>query len=105
MSEDGVCTYCGEGTVSLAGNPGLWPIWFNDPDGTGQIKPHHEKCLYQRLRERDDAQDVLRQLLDAIRGYCTAMEPFEPESVKRVEGWHLGQICRLADHEVQKPVS
>lgn len=46
---DGVCEFCGDPTNSYHGNPGLWPLRFCRPDGTGVTKVHHTKCVTERL--------------------------------------------------------
>jgi hypothetical protein len=46
---DGPCFYCGEQTVRYAGDPGLWPLYFCQPDGTGITRIHHTRCVTSRL--------------------------------------------------------
>ena len=49
LDGDGPCFYCGEPTVSVAGNPGKWPLVFAQHDGTGKAKYHHVECVSRRL--------------------------------------------------------
>ena len=43
------CYYCDELTNSLAADPGSWPLAFTHPDGTGEVKWHHTRCVQERL--------------------------------------------------------
>jgi hypothetical protein len=48
-ASDGPCFYCGEWTNGYAGDPGLWPLQFCQPDGTGVTRFHHTRCVSSRL--------------------------------------------------------
>lgn len=47
--DPGICTLCNERTDQFAGDPGLWPLEFAHPDGTGYVRSHHVKCVQARL--------------------------------------------------------
>lgn len=70
------CFYCGELCNDLAGDPGLWSLYFPDPDqyGSGYGRHHHTKCVMRRLDdlssaavERDRLKATNRELLAALR--------------------------------------
>lgn len=44
----GVCPFCNERTDQFAGDPGMWPLEFAHPDGTGRVRQHHVKCVIAR---------------------------------------------------------
>lgn len=46
---DAACFYCGEMTSEFAGDPGMWPLVFSQPDGTGIARWHHARCVVRRL--------------------------------------------------------
>jgi hypothetical protein len=46
---DGHCFYCRAMTNHFAGDPGLWPLRFCQPDGTGIARFHHARCVTDRL--------------------------------------------------------
>ena len=46
---DGHCFYCREMTNHLSCDPGLRPLQFCQPDGTGITRFHHTKCVVDRL--------------------------------------------------------
>lgn len=48
---DAPCYLCGEPTDSVAGNPGLWPLQFCAPDGTGVCRWWHSGCVMAQLAE------------------------------------------------------
>ena len=45
----GACELCGEPVDGLAGDPGKWPLRFPKPDGTGISRPHHMRCVIERV--------------------------------------------------------
>lgn len=47
--QDEPCFFCGKRVDGFAGNPGLWPLIFTHPDGTGIPKFHHVGCVQKRL--------------------------------------------------------
>ncbi len=47
--DPGTCTFCGEPTNNLAGNPGRWSLQFTHPDGSGLVRDHHVQCVQDRL--------------------------------------------------------
>lgn len=57
-----ICALCGEECDWLAGNPGMWPIFFCHPDGTGEPKPHHTQCVQEKVFGFEELMDVLRSL-------------------------------------------
>ena len=50
VMSDRCCTFCGEATNDLHGNPQKWALWFTDPDGTGIVRAHHVGCVQDRLK-------------------------------------------------------
>ena len=49
QGHDEYCEFCGEICNGFAGNPGLWPLAFTHPDGTGVVKWHHTECVQDRI--------------------------------------------------------
>lgn len=49
VATDRVCEFCGVMTSSLSANPGMWPLVFTHPDGSGRVKYHHVRCVQDRL--------------------------------------------------------
>jgi len=49
QSEGAACAFCDQPIEPLAADPGLWPLVFAHPDGTGIAKTHHVRCVTQRL--------------------------------------------------------
>ena len=47
--KDGTCPLCDEETNSLAGDPGQWALWFVTPEEQGVAKPHHARCVFERV--------------------------------------------------------
>lgn len=56
------CTYCGKPCNALAGDPGEWPLLFSDDD-SGVAKPHHVRCVQERVEALLD----LHQKLPLLR--------------------------------------
>ncbi len=48
-TDDGPCSFCGEPTDSLSGDPSHWCLRFAHRDGTGITKAHHMGCVTSRL--------------------------------------------------------
>jgi len=85
--EDGDCYYCGKPTESIgAANPGLWPVFLCHTDDPGRPKPHHVKCIDERLREldrlraaiavKDEALKQAAVILHLLSGVSIPMVPF-----------------------------
>ena len=67
MTEDGPCYYCGERTNSLHGNPGLWPVLLPHISDPGKMKPHHMRCVLERLSERDALVEAAKKAMLSLR--------------------------------------
>lgn len=114
--KDGPCYYCGELTNSLIGNPSEWPLGFPHIDDPGVVKPHHVKCVLQRLKiaeENPNTDEIcrlqlelesIRQERDSLKSKLNKYE-FEEQSTKkkRVEKL-LGKEIQAVDvNEVDDP--
>ena len=75
------CVFCGEPTNSLAGNPGEWPLWFCEADGSGFARVHHVSCVQDRLSELkglDEGDPIRTVLVDRIScPHCGREEELE----------------------------
>lgn len=69
IGSDGSCLMCGEATDSRAADPGRWPLWFTEPDGTGRARPHHVRCVQSRLAENAR----LRRVAEAARALLATL--------------------------------
>ncbi len=75
IDPDGPCGLCGAFTSSLAANPGMWPLRFPHPDGTGKAKPHHVKCVTARLFASPiPAAQVDNPLVTAVESFIDVAE-------------------------------
>lgn len=72
------CYYCQVECDPLAGNPGLWPVGLPHAGEPGVFKWHHQSCVLERLRERDEfaaAKDEAEtRLTSALENQNAAME-------------------------------
>ena len=61
--EDGPCHVCGEGTCSVAGNPGLWPLRFPAIDSEpGKCVFWHTGCVMARMAENARLRDAIKRI-------------------------------------------
>jgi hypothetical protein len=62
------CYYCGKETDPLAGDPGEWPVMLPHADDPGKAKPHHIKCVLDRLEAFDRLTRNNELLLRIVNG-------------------------------------
>lgn len=76
--DDGNCVLCGERTNSLHGNPGLWCLWFTEPDGTGTVRPHHVHCVQKAIaksRHTPELEELKRRISHEVMAYSISKLP------------------------------
>ena len=54
---DDECYYCGKRTNNLSADPGEWCCLLPHKDNPGVCKPHHNKCIMERLDKESGGQE------------------------------------------------
>lgn len=95
MDIDGPCYYCQQPTNSIAGNPGLWPLRFTHPDGTGVVRFHHTQCVLNRLRESPCPNCGVTEKVCVACGTAKAMIEAAKAEIDRQDEWWTKELQKI----------
>lgn len=73
------CRLCGGACDALAADPGAWPVGLCHSSDPGRTKPHHVRCVSDRMRRAEKAEaerDAAVAVADAAREYVEKSAAF-----------------------------